>query len=45
MIDGSLFEFQMGEVLDALRLTLCVIGLLTGISLWIHATYFREEEQ
>ena len=45
MIDGFLFEFQMGEILDAVRLTLCTIGLLTGIGLWVHATYFREEKQ
>tara|TARA_B100001057_G_scaffold500534_1_gene616171 strand:- start:5413 stop:5547 length:135 start_codon:yes stop_codon:yes gene_type:complete len=44
VIDGFLFEFQMGEILDAVRLTLCGIGLLAGMVLWIHANYFREGE-
>lgn len=42
MIDGFLLEFQMGEILDAVRLTLCGVGLLAGLALWAHATYFRE---
>ena len=42
MIDGFLLEFQMGEIFDAIKLSLAVATLAVGLGLWYHATYIRK---
>tara|TARA_B100000131_G_C17948479_1_gene545414 strand:- start:143 stop:310 length:168 start_codon:yes stop_codon:yes gene_type:complete len=43
MTDGALVAFQMEEIFDIIKYTVCGLVLILGISLWVHATYFREE--
>ena len=43
MNDAFLLEFQMGEILDAIRLSLAAAALVLGIGLWCHATYIRKD--
>lgn len=45
MIDGFLLEFQMGEILDAIKMSLCVGALIVGLTLWCHATYIRKDTE
>lgn len=45
MIDGSLLDFQIAEVLDAISLVFFTFVGLAGVALWIHATYFRDDEE
>ena len=45
MIDGFLLEFQMGEILDAIKMSLCVAALVIGLALWGHATYIRKDPE
>ena len=44
MIDGFLLEFQMGEILDAIKTSFFWALLVFGLALWGHANYFREGE-
>ena len=43
MIDGFLLEFQIGEILDAIKLSLATAALAIGLGLWYHATYIRKD--
>ena len=43
-MDGGLQWFQIAEVVDAIKLIAGGSLLVAGIGLWIHATYFREED-
>ena len=42
MIDGFLLEFQLGEVLDAIKMLFFSTLMVFGLALWGHANYFRE---
>ena len=43
-MDASLFGFQLAEILDSIWSAWCVLLLVTGVGLWIHATYAREDD-
>ena len=43
-MDVSLFGFQLAEVLDSIWSAWCVLLLVIGVGLWLHATYAREGE-
>ena len=44
MSETGLLEFQVGEVLDAIRYLLCGLVFLAGAGAWIYATYFMKDE-
>ena len=44
-MDGSLLAFQLGEVLDSIWSVWCVILLISGIGIWVHATFFMEDDK
>ena len=43
-MDVSLFGFQVAEILDSIWSVWCVIMLLAGVGIWLHATFFMEDE-
>ena len=43
MSDSSLLAFQMAEVFDAAKYIVCGLILALGLGIWIHATYFRKD--
>lgn len=45
MLDGGLIDFQITEVVDGIRLVFFSFVAIVGITLWIHATYFRDDEE
>ena len=45
MNDAFLLEFQMGEILDAIKLSLATAALIFGLALWCHATYIRKDTE
>jgi len=45
MIDGFLLEFQLGEIIDAIKLSLAAAALVAGLGLWYHATYARKDTE
>ena len=45
MIDGFLLEFQMAEILDAIKMSLCVATLVVGLGMWYHATCIRKDTE
>ena len=45
MIDGFLLEFQLGEIFDAIKLSLAAAALVVGLGLWYHATYIRKDTE
>ena len=44
MNETALLSFQLAEVGDAIRLVLCGAVFLLGLGIWVHATYFREDD-
>ncbi len=44
-MDGSLLAFQIGEVLDSIWSVWCVILLISGIGIWVNATFFMEDDK
>ena len=45
MIDGFLLEFQLGEILDAIKMSFFCVLLVFGLALWGHATYIRKDAE
>jgi heme/copper-type cytochrome/quinol oxidase subunit 2 len=43
-MDAALFGFQIAEILDSIWAAWCIFLLVTGVGLWLHATYVREDE-
>ena len=43
MNEAALLEFQLGEVLDAIRITFSAIAFVVGVSVWTWAIYFMKE--
>ena len=41
-MDVSLFGFQVAEILDSIWSVWCIVLLVSGVGLWLHATYARE---
>ena len=44
MTETSLLAFQMEEVLDSIKMIVCGLVVITGLGLWIHTAYFKEDE-
>ena len=44
-MDGSLLAFQLGEVLDSIWSVFCLTLFVTGVGIWVHATYFMEDDK
>ena len=45
MSEVGLLAFQMSEIVDAIRYIASGILLIVGVSIWVYATYFLEEDQ
>jgi len=45
MIDGFLLEFQVGEILDAIKVSLCVTTLVISLALWRYTTHTRKNTE
>ncbi len=43
-MDASLFGFQVAEILDSIWAVWCGILLASGVALWVHATFFWEDD-
>ena len=44
MSEVGLLEFQMAEIVDAIRYIGSGILFIVGVSIWVHATYFCKED-
>ena len=44
MSEVGLFAFQINEIFDAIRYVISGLVFVAGVSLWIHATYFRGDD-
>ena len=44
-MDASIFGFQVAEILDSIWAAWCVVLLVSGVALWFHATFFREDDK
>ena len=40
MNEAALLEFQLAEILDAIRIIFSTLAFIAGASLWTWATYF-----
>ncbi len=40
----DLFGFQLTEILDSIWSAWCVLLLVVGVGIWLHATYIREDD-
>jgi len=40
----GLLSFQLAEIMDSLYTALSCVALAVGVSMWVHATYFRDEK-
>ena len=45
MNDAFLLEFQMGEILDAIKISLAAAAFVVGLGLWYHAAYIRKDTE
>lgn len=45
MTDGFLLEFQIGEILDAIKFSVAAAALVVGLGLWYHTTYIRKDTE
>ena len=43
MYEAALLDFQMAEILDAIRMTLSAVAFVVGASIWTWATYFMKK--
>jgi|MDTC01.2.fsa_nt_gb hypothetical protein len=44
-MDGSLLEFQLAEISDSIWSVFCALLFVSGLGLWIHATFFMEGDK
>ena len=45
MSEVGLFAFQADEMFDAVRYVICGLAFILGASLWVHATFFRKDDE
>jgi hypothetical protein len=43
-METVLFGFQLAEILDSIWSVWCIFLLVSGVGLWLHATYAREDD-
>ena len=43
-MDAALFDFQLAEILDSIWGVWCIFLLVCGVGLWLHATFFTEDD-
>ena len=45
MSEVGLFAFQIDEMFDVVRYVVSGLVFILGASLWVHATFFRKEDE
>ena len=43
-MDAALFGFQLADILESIWTVWCIFLLVSGVGLWLHATYAREDD-